>query len=437
MLALNNPKLNSSFSTLNAEKVETLNNLILNSITQFNLKFKEINDNLMELKLEFLNHINSVQNLLNNQDDEDIMKFSKTPRGDSLFRDINYKSESLKNINFNIKKSENNDEKLYKRFIHRKKTFTQDSKNFKLNSILFNREKRDDIGKKNVSFLLEQINKSPKRYKEKKIQKKNENQNIEQENNNQNIENNKNNNNDNKNNNNDNKNNNNNNDNNNNNNDNKNNNNDNKNEDNSIELLSKNLINNNNTNNKKKEKQILNELDLNNLNNNNKDNLEDDSLLTSEEEFSKNENVNEELNKTIFPSKTSQSGINFITKKKEEQIYSDTSNLGKKLCNLLYVLLENEDKYDNNKTLKDLFYYLFNNFNVKSIKDLFLKTIYPKVYINENISEELFINVNKLVCDNLKEIKLICQIRNQPLSWIAINILEINRYFQMLFSKEK
>ena len=407
MLALNNPKLNSSFSTLNAEKVETLNNLILNSITQFNLKFKEINDNLMELKLEFLNHINSVQNLLNNQDDEDILKFSKTPRGDSLFRDINYKSESLKNINFNIKKSENNDEKLYKRFIHRKKTFTQDSKNFKLNSILFNREKRDDIGKKNVSFLLEQINKSPKRYKEKKIQKKNENQNIEQENNNQNIENNNN------------------------------NNNDNKNEDNSIELLSKNLINNNNTNNKKKEKQILNEFDLNNLNNNNKDNLEDDSLLTSEEEFSKNENINEELNKTIFPSKTSQSGINFITKKKEEQIYSDTSNLGKKLCNLLYVLLENEDKYDNNKTLKDLFYYLFNNFNVKSIKDLFLKTIYPKVYINENISEELFINVNKLVCDNLKEIKLICQIRNQPLSWIAINILEINRYFQMLFSKEK
>ena len=79
MLALNNPKLNSSFSTLNAEKVETLNNLILNSITQFNLKLKEINDNLMELKLEFLNHINSVQNLLNNQDDEDILKFSKTP----------------------------------------------------------------------------------------------------------------------------------------------------------------------------------------------------------------------------------------------------------------------------------------------------------------------------------------------------------------------
>ena len=74
---------------------------------------------------------------------------------------------------------------------------------------------------------------------------------------------------------------------------------------------------------------------------------------------------------------------------------------------------------------------------MKSIKDLFLKNIYPKIYINEDINERLFISVNRLVCDNLKEIKLICQIRNQPLSWIAINILEINRFFQMLFSKEK
>ena len=143
-----------------------------------------------------------------------------------------------------------------------------------------------------------------------------------------------------------------------------------------------------------------------------------------------------ELHKSTFPSKTSQSGINFITKKKEELIYSDSSNLGKILCNLLYIILENEDKFDNNKTLKDLFNYLFNNFNVKSIKDLFLKIIYPKVYINEDINEGLFTTINKLVCDNLKEIKLLCKVRNQPLSWIAINLLEINRFFQMLFLKK-
>ena len=35
----------------------------------------------------------------------------------------------------------------------------------------------------------------------------------------------------------------------------------------------------------------------------NKDNLEDDNILTSEEQFSSKENINEELNKTIFPNK--------------------------------------------------------------------------------------------------------------------------------------
>ena len=431
MFSLNNQKLNTSFSTLNGEKVSKLNSLILDSINQFNLKFKEINDNLMDLKLEFLNHINSVQNLLNNEDDDDnINKYSKTPKVEMFYRqhlspinfkkyiENNNKNQSIKNMNYNITNFENNnDENLYKRNIHRKKTFTQESKKFKIGSILFNKEKRDDIGKKNVSFLPEQITKSSKRYKEKKIQKKNENQNIEQDNNNQTIKKN----------------------NNNNNNNNIENMNENNNNDNSIELLSKNLTNNN-VNNKKIEQQKINEFNLNNQNNNNnnnnKDHLEDDILLTSEEEFSSKENINEELNKTIFPSKTSQSGINFITKKKEELIYSDSSNLGKILCNLLYIILENEDKFDNNKTLKDLFNYLFNNFNVKSIKDLFLKIIYPKVYINEDINEGLFTTINKLVCDNLKEIKLLCKVRNQPLSWIAINLLEINRFFQMLFSKK-
>ena len=432
MLSLNNQQLNCSFSKLNGEKTAKLNNLILDSITQFNIKFKEINDNLMELKLEFLNHISSVQNLLNNQDDDDkINNYSKTPKEDIFDRqnlspinfkkyveknDNNHKSESLKNINFNIKNVENSDEKFYKRFIHRKKTFTQDREKFKINSIIFNREKRDDYGKKNVSFVPQKIDKSSKRYKETKIKKKNENQNIERNNNNQTIKNNNNNNFENI--------------------------NENTNNDKSIELLSKNLTNDNKNNKKnQKQKKILNEFNVNNQNNSNhnsnKDNLEDDSLLTSEEEFSKKENINEELNKTLFPSKTSQSGINFITKKKEEQIYSDTSNLGKILCNLLYIILGNEDKFDNDKTLKDLFNSLFNNFNVKSIKDLFLKNIYPKIYINEDINERLFISVNRLVCDNLKEIKLICKVRNQPLSWIAINILEINRFFQMLFSKEK
>ena len=143
-----------------------------------------------------------------------------------------------------------------------------------------------------------------------------------------------------------------------------------------------------------------------------------------------------ELHKSTFPSKTSQSGINFITKKKEELIYSDSSDLGKELCNLLYIILNNEDKFDNTKSLKELFKYLFDDFKISSVKELFFKILYPKIYIDNDIDKELYNIFSKRILKNLSEIKLICKTRNAPLSWIAINILEFDKYFEMIFKSK-
>ena len=467
MLSLSDSTLNTLSTTLNAEKISKLNNLILESISTFNNKYKEINNGLMELKLEFLNHLNAVQSLLHNKDNEENIQKSQTPIQGN-FQNTNLSSSlfenyEIKNIDDNLKFREKKNLGKFERIFERKKTYTYlPGKNFKLSSILFNKERRDDVGKKNVSFHPESV-------KEKKVNKKNENKNNQdfenkdnKENQNKDIldkddkenqkkenidkdnkENQKNekidkdnkdnqkkekidnedkNNKSKDNNNNQEK--------------------ENKNKDNKeIEMLSENLRNENN---QKTGKKKLSELDLNS-NNSNKEKEEDESF-SSEESFSLKEEKNsdnnnkfkiDELNKTVFPSKTSQSGINFITKKKEELIYSDTSDLGKELCNLLYIILDLEDKFDSAKNLRDLFNYLFENFKVKGIKELFLKTIYNKVYIEEEISEGLFITFNQLIAQHLKEIKLLCQARNQPLCWIAMNILEFDRYFQMLFSKEK
>ena len=158
---------------------------------------------------------------------------------------------------------------------------------------------------------------------------------------------------------------------------------------------------------------------------------------SSGDDISEKENNEDELNKTIFPSKTAQAGINFIIKRKEELIYNDTSDLGKHLCNLLYIILELKDKFDNNKELKDLFSFFFDYYNIKSIKDLFIKVIYPKVYINSDIDNEIFTNYNEIINKHLSEIKLISKTRNSPLSWIAINILEIDKYLEMIYKKQK
>ena len=143
----------------------------------------------------------------------------------------------------------------------------------------------------------------------------------------------------------------------------------------------------------------------------------------------------ENQKKMIFPSITSQIGINFITKEKEEEIFNDTSNETKKICELIYILLKEEAQFEENNDIKALFKYLFDAFNVDNIRDLFFKVIYPKVYISNSIDRGIYSVYNKTIINNLTEFKLICKATNQPLSWLTINILEIDKYFQLIFDK--
>ena len=143
----------------------------------------------------------------------------------------------------------------------------------------------------------------------------------------------------------------------------------------------------------------------------------------------------ENQKKMIFPSITSQIGINFITKEKEEEIFNDTSNETKKICELIYILLKEEAQFEENNDIKALFKYLFDAFNVDNIRDLFFKVIYPKVYISNSIDRRIYSVYNKTIINNLTEFKLICKATNQPLSWLTINILEIDKYFQLIFDK--
>ncbi len=53
--------------------------------------------------------------------------------------------------------------------------------------------------------------------------------------------------------------------------------------------------------------------------------------------------------------------------------------------------------------MKDFFAYFFEYYNIKSIKDLFLKVIYPKVYIKENVGKDIFINFNEIIGEHLSE----------------------------------
>ena len=150
----------------------------------------------------------------------------------------------------------------------------------------------------------------------------------------------------------------------------------------------------------------------------------------SESEDNSNNNI-PTLKKEIFPSQTTQIGINFLTKEKEEEIYNDNNDEAKKICELIYIILNIQNLFDGKNNVKSLFKVLFDNNKVDSIKDLFFKVIYQKVYVSNSVDKGIFKAFKKMISKNLKELKLICRATNEPLSWLAMNILEIDRYFQL------
>ena len=203
----------------------------------------------------------------------------------------------------------------------------------------------------------------------------------------------------------------------------------------SVEEKMNNISNNYSNNNQKDENEKNN--NLNNVKSNNKK-----SNSSSKNSFSsQNEsNISIDLDivdnkKTIFPSRTTQIGINFLTQEKEDEIYNENSNEAKKICELIYIILEEESQFEEKNDVKTLFKYLLNTFKVNSIKDLFFKVIYEKVYINNSIDNGIYKVYNRLITKHFKEFKLICKATNEPLSWLAMNVLEISKYLQLVFNK--
>ena len=203
----------------------------------------------------------------------------------------------------------------------------------------------------------------------------------------------------------------------------------------SVEEKMNNISNTNSNNNQKEENEKNNNLNNVKINNKKSDSNSKDSYSSINESNLSIDINNPDNKKTIFPSRTTQIGINFLTQEKEEEINNENTNEAKKICELIYILLDEESQFEEKNDVKTLFKYLLNTFKVNSIKDLFFKVIYEKVYINNSIDKGVYKIYNQLIIKDFKEFKLICRATNEPLSWLAMNILEISRYLQLVFNK--
>jgi len=164
--------------------------------------------------------------------------------------------------------------------------------------------------------------------------------------------------------------------------------------------------------------------ELNNVNNNIKE-LKSKNNLTNNEK-NKIENI------IKFPSKIAIEGLNYLNTKNEEELMQNENNNLILIKMILICLNEKIDNLDINN-INEYYNMLFNKYKVNSIKDLFYKIIYKKIYeqdLNKTDKE-----LNKKIMDNITENKpLITDIlvnnSNKTFSCVAFSLDEISDYLK-------
>ena len=153
-----------------------------------------------------------------------------------------------------------------------------------------------------------------------------------------------------------------------------------------------------------------------------------------EKQFTVTEEEKELINKlTSYPSKTAQTGLNFLTNTREKDIINTDDSSSIELCKMIFACL-GEGNFDEYTTLKDAYENLFNKYNVKSIKKLFSDVIYKKIYydiLSDSPPSIDISNVIQCIDDNRDLITdSLANSTNKTFSYIAFSLEEIADYLK-------
>lgn len=153
-----------------------------------------------------------------------------------------------------------------------------------------------------------------------------------------------------------------------------------------------------------------------------------------EKKFTVTEEEKELINKlTSYPSKTAQTGLNFLTNTREKDIINTDDSSSIELCKMIFACL-GEGNFDEYTTLKDAYENLFNKYNVKSIKKLFSDVIYKKIYydiLSDSPPSIDISNVIQCIDDNRDLITdSLANSTNKTFSYIAFSLEEIADYLK-------
>ena len=153
-----------------------------------------------------------------------------------------------------------------------------------------------------------------------------------------------------------------------------------------------------------------------------------------EKKFTVTEEEKELINKlTSYPSKTAQTGLNFLTNTREKDIINTDDASSIELCKMIFACL-GEGNFEEYTTLKDAYENLFNKYNVRSIKKLFSDVIYKKIYydiLSDSPPSIDIANVIQCIDDNRDLITdSLANSTNKTFSYIAFSLEEIADYLK-------
>ena len=153
-----------------------------------------------------------------------------------------------------------------------------------------------------------------------------------------------------------------------------------------------------------------------------------------EKKFTVTEDEKELINKlTSYPSKTAQTGLNFLTNTREKDIINTDDASSIELCKMIFACL-GEGNFEEYTTLKDAYENLFNKYNVRSIKKLFSDVIYKKIYydiLSDSPPSIDIANVIQCIDDNRDLITdSLANSTNKTFSYIAFSLEEIADYLK-------
>ena len=137
---------------------------------------------------------------------------------------------------------------------------------------------------------------------------------------------------------------------------------------------------------------------------------------------------------TAYPSKTAQTGLNFLTKERESEIIDSNDVSSKELARMIYCCL-GETGVNDYESVKEAFEHIFSKFNVNSIKKLFSQVIYKSIYhdlLSDN--NEITVNTSTIIrcIEGNKELitDSLANNTNKTFSYIAFSLEEICDYLK-------